>query len=291
MAFQVSREGQLTEEKLKWGYWWVTHKVQVRRWFTVFLAIVAFVLVGYAAYGFADWYFGSGVRERAALATYLQPAIDISLFRRDTPKKPVIEPVSILATGEGTFDMIARITNPSKSFWMDFDYRFVSGGSVVGTVQHGFLLPASSKYLYLLGVKGTRPGSASMELNNVSVHRVDPHVIKPDYVTWGRARLNFKITDIKFTPPAPTDPLAVSRATFTVKNDTGFGYWNAGFFVMLRSESSIVGANYVVITELRAGQTRTVDASWFADVPGVTDVQVTPDVNIFDDRVYIPPGQ
>ncbi len=291
MAFQVSREGQLTEEKLNWGFWWVTHKVQVRRWFTVVLGIVAFVLVAYAGYGFADWYFGSGVLERASFAAYERPAIDLSLFRRDTPQRPVIEPAYILASSEDSFDLVSQVTNPSKSFWLEFDYRFESGGSTVGTVQHGFLLPASKKYLYVLGVKGNRPGSVTLQLNNVSVHRVDPHVIKPDYLTWARARLNFKIGDIQFKPPAPTDPLPVSRATFTVKNDTGFSYWKAGFFVLLRTGTSVSGANYVVITELRAGETRTVDASWFADMPGVSDVQVTPDLNIFDNSIYIPPGR
>jgi hypothetical protein len=99
------------------------------------------------------------------------------------------------------------------------------------------------------------------------------------------------VSDARFRPPAPDDPLKVSRATFNVKNDTAFGYWRVSFFVILWSGSSIVGANSVTISDLRPGETREVAVSWFNEIHGVTRVEVVPEVNIFDDRVYIPPGR
>ena len=137
----------------------------------------------------------------------------------------------------------------------------------------------------------TRPAGPEIEVSAVRWKRVDQHAVRPDYKTWAQARLDFAIEDVKFAPPSPTDAISVSRATFTIANRTAYSYWSAGFFVVLYSGSRIVGVNYVTISELRAGRSTPVDASWFIDLPSVSRVEVIPEVNIFDDRIYIPPGR
>jgi len=108
MAFEPTREGQLTEEKLKWGYWWITHKVQVRKVFTVFMALLAAALVGYAAFGFLDWFFGSGVRERAQIGMLTQDVTDFEAFRRGLAPEPlVIDDALMLDANENVYDFIS----------------------------------------------------------------------------------------------------------------------------------------------------------------------------------------
>lgn len=292
MGFEPTREGQLTEDKLKWGYWWVTHKVQVRKVFTLVLGVIALVLVGYAGFGFLDWFFGSGVRERSQLAQMTRQVINYASFReRMAPRDLMVGSTSVLNAGEDAYDLVVSVTNPNMTHWVDFDYQFGSD-SPLGSVAHDFILPGGIKYIHQLGAESAaRPSSPELQLSNLAWHRVDPHVIRPDVTTWAGIRLQLPITDVVFTPPDPSDQLTVSRVTFNVKNDTGFGYRKIGFFVSLMGQAGIVGVNYVTISDLRPGETRRVDASWFSVLPSVSKVEVTPDVNIFDDRSYIPPGQ
>jgi hypothetical protein len=292
MAFEPTREGQLTEDKLKWGYWWVTHKVQVRKWFAMFLVVVDLVLCGFAIFGFADWFFGSGERERAQIAALARPVIDYEFFRqKSAPKPPQFDKATVLNAGDKTYDYFAKSANPNVLWWVEFEYRFKSG-SVETPTKKGFLLPGETRSMHALGVKSdVRPTTAEFIVENVVWHRVNLHETRPDSATWANVRLNFLVSDVKFVPPAPTDPIAVSRATFTLTNDTGFGYYNVGFFITLYSGSRVVGVNRIVISDLRPGDRRTVEASWFFDLPTVSKVEVKPEVNIFDDRVYIPPGK
>ena len=292
MAFQPGREGQLTEDKLNWGYWWVTHKVRVRRNFAIFLAILDLALVGYAAFGFADWFFGSGEIERRQMGVMARQAIDYDYFRQKfAPKDFAVDGAVVINAGEKTYDFIARSSNPNPHWWVEFDYRFASGLGETQT-QHAYLLPGETRFLNVLGLKSdVKPGTATIVIEDVVWRRVNFHVTIPDYATWAAQRLNFVIKDVAFVPPDPQDPIAINRAKFTVMNDTGFGYFKVGFFVTLLSGSRIVAVNRVVISDLRPGETREVDASWFFDMPGVSKVEVKPEVNIFDERVYIPPGQ
>jgi len=291
MGFESVREGQLTEDKLKWGYWWVTHKVQVRRAFTIFLAVIDFALVGYAGFGFVDWFFGTGELERRQMAVMATKAIDYDYFREHfKPADMKVETAISLTSGEKTYDFIARASNPNPHWWVEFDYRFESSSGETQT-QRGYLLPGEQRWLNALGVKSdVRPGSPKIVIENVAWRRVDFHKTRPDYATWSAQRLNFLIDDVEFVPPSPQDAIAVNRARFTVTNDSGFGYFKVGFFVTLSSGSRIVGVNRVVISDLRPGEKREVEASWFSDLPGVGKVDVKPEVNIFDDKNYIPPG-
>lgn len=273
------------------AYWWVTHKVQVRRVFTLIVLLIDLALVGFAGYGFLDYYFGSGVGERVQVAQLAKQYINYGSIRQlMAPADLTVESMSVLNSGSGTYDIVARIANPNPKHWAEFDFQFMAG-EPLGAAAHDFVLPGSSKFIRLLGIKSAgSPGSPEIQFSNMAWHRLNAHVVGPDYSAWAAARLNLPITDVVFTPPEPTDPLTISRVTFNVKNNTGFGYRRIGFFVNLIGAAGQSGVNYVTISDLRPGEVRQVDASWFSVVPSVSSVEVEPDVNIFDSAAYIPPG-
>lgn len=289
MAFDP--QNTMSEETLTRAVWWVEHKLLIRRIATALLGAVALSFLGYGLYGFGDWMFGSGVRERQELA---QLPVDLTnaaeLRQSHAPEDLGIEDTAVLAAGAGKYDMAARVTNPNAHWWAEFDYRF--GGDATAAARHGYLLPGDAKYMLTLGVKvGARPSSAGLAIENLVWHRADPHLTLPDYVTWSTARTTFAVSGITFTPSLQGDPLGISRATFTVKNETAFGYHAVGFTVALLSGGRLVGINYVTISDLRAGESRDVSASWFSELPSVSRVEVQPDVNIFDVRSYLAPGE
>lgn len=291
--FEASREGQLSEEKLKWGYWWVTHRIQVRRWFSVVLGVTGFCLVAYSAFGIADWYLGSGVTERAALGQLTVSSIPYDAYNAShAPQSLAVDSPLTLVGGQGSYDFVASVTNPNKEWRANFTYHFEAGG-LKTPVKPGYLLPGDTTWLDALGQKSdSSPGSAVLRFDTMGWQRVDLHFTRPDYRAWAASRLDLETGDIKFVRPAATDPLNTSRASFTLTNNTGYSYHSVGLIVTLwGAGDQLLGVNDITISDLRAGDQRPVEAVWFSDVPGVTGVEVKPVVDIFDPKAYIAPGQ
>lgn len=288
MNFEPTREGQLTEKGLGFGYWWVTHKVQVRSATTIALAFLAVPLLAYGTYGFADWYLGSGVAERALMGSLAEQQIDYASFRAArAPKELRLESPLVLSSGDKTYDITVRAQNQNARWWVEFDYGFG-----VGPKRHAVMLPGEARQLSALGVKAdSRPAPSKLLVENLSWHRVDLHKTRPDYESWAADRLAIRAEAASFSTPQPTDAVPVWRANFTIVNDTAFGYYDPRFVVMLISGSRIVGVNEVTVDELRPGERRDLAASWYVEVPTVTKIDVKPVVNIFDVQSYIPAGR
>jgi len=281
---------ELSEKQLKWARWWNENQIMVKKVFTVVLAVFAFSFFAYGAWGFADWFIGSGVRERASIALLTQNLTNYTAFREASQPKPLVtqSPLS-LVSGEGRYDIIAKVSNPNYRWWVEVDYKF-KGNGVPDEVYTDYILPTDTRYIYALGIKAERKPSASLEIIDLKWHRVDGHVVRPDYLTWATERLDFEITNPEFVPPADSSALPVSRARFTVSNDTAFSYVAAPFFVTLMSGTRVVGVNRVAATRLLSGDVREIEASWFHDLPSVTKVEVRPEINIFDEEVFLKPG-
>jgi hypothetical protein len=194
---------------------------------------------------------------------------------------------SIISAGKEKYDLVAKISNTNSNWRVEFDYDFVVDGQALDT-KSGFLLPNEEKFLLNLAVDSkVKPRRAEIEINNLRWQRIDPHKI-PDYTVWHDERFNFVFEDVKFSPAVVRDSLTISRASFSVKNATSYGFWNVGFYILLYRGSSIAGVTYVTISELGSGQTRPVEVSWFEPLSSVTQVKIFPEVNIFDEKVYMP---
>lgn len=289
--FQPSRDEQLTEQNLNLGYWWVTNKLRVRKATWIVLAVIDFGLIGYVAFGFADWFFGSGVQERAAIAQLTIPATDYAFFRsQNAPRELSTDSVMVVASRQGSYDALSRISNPNKLWWAEFDFHFETPAGK-SAQQHGYVLPLSTQPLVALGQRSDAiPSGGSLVVENLVWRRVNQHVTRPDFATWSNVRQRIEVSDEVFVPPAATDTIPSSRVRFKVTNASAFGYYKVGFIVTLMSGSGIVGVNKVTISELRPGAIRDVEASWFSDLPSVSSIEIVPEVNIFDERNYIAPG-
>ncbi|KPJ85150.1 hypothetical protein AMJ57_04115 [Parcubacteria bacterium SG8_24] len=284
-------EEKLSEKELKWGYWWVTHKAQIRRIFSVILGFVAGVLLLYGMYGFVDWFLLSGVQERSSIGLLTRNWTDFGFFRAATaPQDLQVGGTTVLAAGTKRYDLVTQLSNPNERWRAEFDYQFLGAG-VATKVKSGHILPLETRLMHELGMESESRPAATLEILDLRWKRVNLHDVQPDYRSWAEARLDIDITDVEFVKPEPVDPLQVSRARFIATNDTAFSYYSVGFTVLLYSGSRMTGANKVTISDFRAGDRREVEASWFHTLPEITRVEVRPEINIFDERLYIPPGR
>jgi hypothetical protein len=127
-----------------------------------------------------------------------------------------------------------------------------------------------------LGIKGS--GSVDFNLLNVTWQRISPHQIS-NPVAYKDSRLQFEVADFKFQ----TSP--VSRATFSITNNSYFGFYQANFLILLRSYENVIGVEKIVIDNFAGGSKKIVE---IAIEPGISpnNVELVPDINVFDAAAY-----
>jgi hypothetical protein len=101
--------------------------------------------------------------------------------------------------------------------------------------------------------------------------------------------MRFEIADSKFTPTSGNEVGVTGRISFSISNQTAFGYWSVPLQVLLKRGNSVIGVSSTSVERLDAGETRNIDLSWLQPVPTVTEVVVVPVLNIFDSAGYMPP--
>ncbi len=277
----------LSEQQLKAARWYVSHKLLLKK--TLIGALIAFSagFLGYGLYGLINYYFIEGPAFNRALREFSQPIDFESLRSKLQPQGLEVGAVSILSRGKEKYDLAAEIYNPNPNWRVEFSYTFVVDGQELDP-QKGFLLPGEEKFLLKLSFESkVKPRRGEVEIKDLNWQRIDVKKI-PDYSAWQNERLNFVFEDVKFSPAVIRDTIAISRASFNAKNMTAYGFWNVGLYIVLYRGSSIAGITYVTLQEFISGQTRPVEVSWFESLPSITQVKVIPEVNLFDERVYMP---
>lgn len=271
----------LTEQQLKFGYWFVTHKVALRKG-----GVIALILVNAALWLPAVYMaFRLFVVDGPAYARMLQQ-MSVSLVNPDVieaarPEPPVVAQTLVFNTAGNRYDFAAIIKNQNPKWYGDFEYRFVAEGFAT-PARHAVLLPGRETVVSELGVTApSRIRGGRLEFSSFLWRRISTRVVKdpPSFVA---ERTAIVVSDARHEPGPP------ARTSFVVTNNTAFGYWNVDVIVLLKRGTSVVGVNRVTLERLASGEARPVDVAWFDSVGSVGAVDVRPQVNIFDPGVYMP---
>lgn len=262
--------------------WIVLHKILLKRIFFYVLIVVSAGLWGYAFYGLADWLFISGPKERAAIARLHLNLVNYEV--RQKVRSLEIRGVTVIPGVK--YDTFGIIRNPNANWRAEFDYRFLLGGEET-RLKSGFILPGEEKFIFDLGmaVKG-KPVRGEITIENIRWSRVRKEEV-PNYDEFKKARLAFSVGKIQYTPTLEVAERSVSRAEFTVTNNSAFSYFEVPLQVILYRGSSVAGINAATMTNFFSGETRSVDVTWFDALAGITRVEVKPDLNIFNPSIYI----
>ena len=288
----------LSEKELSFGYWFLTHKVLLRKILVIFLIALAVIFFAYAIYGLVIEIVINGQSFNTAMQNLPKNLVDYSGYRAvNQPKDLQIANITII-TGKGEkYDLVAKIKNPNPNWALSFDYQFVTGvdevdlnkdksGSNPARIKKGFFLPGEDKYLMDLSVASPRRiGQARVNFTNIQWQRV------VNYAAIGAEKFNFSAEGVKFIPASATEisgKLPVSQVTFQATNKSAYNYWGVGFQIILfRGGEAIGAANYISLSQLLSGETRPVTVNWFESLPDISSVQIIPEVNVLDQSVFM----
>lgn len=274
-------ESQLSEKQLSAGYWFVTHKLFLRNTLIFFLILCNMVVWGYVVFSLVFAFGVEYLQDRQIASDVVNDRfVNLQGIRELTsPKDIVKENISTLASAGERIDILARVRNPNKKWLATFDYYFETDKGPSQSYK-SFLAPAQSKLLLDLDV----PAGSFKELKITNL----VWTRDLNYSELVSERERFTFSEAEFVNRGEGSATAGDRAVFTITNNSNFNFYKPVFQVLLKNGTAIVGVQTLTIDRILSGQSYPVDIRWFEDVSNVTDIEVIPDINYRDQKVYLP---
>ncbi len=272
----------------KISLWWVEHREQLRKLGLAFGVAIGGLLTVFGLWTFTDSFLIGGEAERVDVARMAIVGRELNAYSLATAAKDLeTSVITVLPSSTGKFDFATTLTNPNTDWWATFTYTF-QVGDINTPVEHGYILPDEEKPLLALAAPfASAPSNAEGQISNLVWHRVDKRVTGP-YEAFAKDRLAIEITNRLFSTDVQLDGKPLGRVSFTAENHTAFSYYDLTLTIILRRGTSIVGVNRTTLSSLEAGQNQEVAVNWFGPLPSASEVQVIPEVNIFDLSSYKP---
>ncbi len=287
-SFLLREEKEFTR-RYRLTLWWVKHRLLAKRVGYVALIGGNALMFLFVLWTFMDAFAVSYDADRNRVASMVRDGFsDLRAYTASRAGSLLeAEPVRVLSTGSNRYDFITFLENPNDDWSARFQYRFIStAGETQG--QEGFILPGEKKPIMILGFEGSDAArDVTFALGEIEWRRVDKKHI-PDYASFADARLRFTVRDIDYSTDVALDATRLGRVSFTVTNESAYGYYDPAFYAILKRADAVVGVNRVILETLGSGETREVVMHWFGPLPSVSKVEIVPEVNILEPIVYQP---
>lgn len=265
--------------KLKTAYWFVTHKVLLKKIGLFIIFIILFSFIGYGLYGFADYSLNFNEHDKLT-APIIENLINFKAFKikiQPTPLKP--GSVDILKAGQNKYDFLITLKNSDDRWFIkEITYQF-AGSGFSSPESQDFILPSQNKFLLNLN-QNSSPSSLNLKIIDIQYERVR---VPPDV-----SLEDFEVEAAEYIP-SDGSPLSQPRVKFKVTNNSIYNFWEVPFKIILYSRSLPVAVNITSITQFKSGESRNVEVVWLESQPRtITRVLPIPDVNLFDAANYMP---
>lgn len=285
-SFELPGEtGKLSADQLRFGYWYVSHKLIIRRIALIILALLDFILIIGSLYVIFDHYVLKSTERQNFAIAIAEPKMNYQYINElATPQALNVTTTKVLALGDGKYDLLAIVENPNLTWQVSLvKYHFETPDFKSNTYSD-YILPLQQKFLMVLAV------SHSAVLDNVNL------VI--DEIKWNKINnyeklrdkvFNIEILEPKFVAPSESgvsDQINVSRVSFIAFNNSAYNWWDVNFKVVLMRGDDIVAINNVPVHDLRAGEKRLSEYYIYNLSSLPNKILVFPEVNILDPASY-----
>jgi hypothetical protein len=272
-----------TDLNLRLQYWWVSHKLELRRWWVLSLLILDGVLLLAAGFFVTTTALGSRKVDEAILAGAVR--LDRPLNVTERPQPVSVDGAWDIA-GTGTTDFVAQLTNPNTE-WLAaaVEVEFSVSGDPIPETVSAFLLPGETRHVFL------KRNSASADEHTVAAKVVG--------LTWEHPEDLFPAENTAFAVSGViVEPLQLitgaggeaTRVTADVRNASLYGFWAVDVNILLYRNGAPVAFSKQTIRTFESSATETVAAQWLRSFGAGVQVIVEPYVNVFDESTILPVG-
>ncbi len=281
--------GEFTSSELRWGEWYVRHKILLHKILVRTLLVWCIATVGYSL-GYFVYYYSYGYFQDEKMAS--QQITELSnlkntniLFQARDLQFGNIEVYN--SVSKDLFDFSARVVNPNERIAAIVTYKFVFSGGETELAQT-ILLPGSKRPIAYFGFESNSyPANPRIVIEDVTWKRISTHLIE-DPTKFIADRTNFLVENFQYTRSSRSEGIPNNILEFDIFNNTAYNYWEPAFYIELIRGNRTVGIIYYLATEFRAREKRHVDLRSYIENFEVSNIKVWPTVNVFDDNEYLP---
>lgn len=287
MADDINKPNKISNFQLKLGYWYVSHKLQLKKLLAIFLVILCVVSYGYVIYRlFTMLIIDYQPQKKMINSLAGDNYIDYQYFHQaQGPADLQLLKSDIITGREKRYDFVAKIKNPNPNFVIkQGTLQLMNNGEVIKEKSF-FVFPQEEKYVGILGQELENSDQTALRISKTSWLRYH------NFEEFKASRFNFLVNDIDFVPSRELKikgDLPVSTLNFILVNDTAYSYWQVGVWMILISGDRVAGANYLILDEFLAGESRAVEMRWYESLPAINKIEVLSEVNILDPNSYMP---
>lgn len=277
----LKEQEKLTEKELKWSYWFVVNKDNLKKWGTIALAIVAGILFLYGSIGLLFFYSYQYKELDNLQKQIIAPKLNYAyLQEKNNPLPLEFGEVTVLKTKTNKFDVVVEVRNPNQGWYLaSFDYRFLLGNGQTGT-RTSFLLPSEGRYLIELNwTSQSNFSDAQIVLENLKWQK------RPDFAKLKEKVWKFTMDNADFVPAQKlglAQEVPISQVKFNVANQSAYNFSRVDFVVLLFRGSQIVGATTTALDEFKSEEAREVKINFYHFLGSVDSVLVAPVVDILN---------
>lgn len=260
----------LSNDELKWGYWYFLHRQALRRVAVGLLAVVSFGLIAYSGWQLTDWLSGRKAEDEE-LRLLVSSSVNFADYhKRNAPLPLVVGTVTAVPNGVGTYDLIAQVKNPNLK-WGVTSLPFVFVLDTVSVTANSYIMPLEEKYLVSVGVKLPRaPAQVRLEFAEIGWRRVDDARALPT--------ASFTVKDERQEQVEGVG----TQLRFTLTNTSPYSFWQVGVVVVLTNHGVPVAVGRQFIADVASGQDRPMEFIWSHLTASADQLVVKPEVNVFD---------
>lgn len=277
----------MTEGELKIASFWVRRRQLLKSILFGTLIGISILTWGWVLWSLTDAYIISYPRESRITQRIAQNQLTLDSLTTSAPQQIQTSSPLVLPGTDNRSDILVELTNPNPLWWADFTYRFEVGGTVTEPRQ-GYILPQDRRLLTELGWNGGRARSATLRVEDLHWHRVDPAAVNRDYATFREERMQLAFTDVTYKNDLTIGTQSVGQTSFVLENPSGFGFWNVELTIILYRGATPVAINTITEREVKPGEKRPITVQWYENVSGVTKTDIRPSVNLLDQNAYLP---
>jgi len=279
-----------SNRQLQAGTWYVRNRLLLKK---VFYSILAFFAGITLLYSTIAWtiYLGVGIfddtRMNQVIANSFQNYSGMQIFFR--PERIQVSEVNAFSTGLGKYDFAARVVNPNERHVLEIDYKFVFDGGETEMMTQ-VIHPGESKFVGSFAYESlSYPSGLEFQLVDRRSRFIGKNFIDNpiDYVN---AHLDFEASEFIFTPGDPgIDNVPYHSVMFDLENKSPYTYRDANFMVALFNRGQFEGVIPFTIEQFDRSSSEEIDLRFGTGIPSVTDIEVYPMMNIFDERNFVAP--
>ncbi len=275
---------EISNAKLKFGLWYIRHKILLRKLLIYFLIFSSIFFYSYTIWKIVDLYIIHAGESSTIIEQFIGNS-DSSLTQNRIKVEDLrVEEIKILSSSGGRKDIIATVSNPNQNYAArHVAYDFISGDKVIFQ-DESFVWPGDEKIFAALGIEDSAISNSQVQLQirEISWERYQ------NFQDVLAQKANIAVSGVEYIPANRIAGAAgfTGIVKFTVTNRSIYNYYDPGFYVVLLNGSDIVGVNFTQINILRSLESVPMQVNVLSPVSNVTSEKIIPEINILDEKSF-----